>query len=274
MIQPALQQRLGVTVIIENKPGASGSIGTAMVAKSPPDGSTWAVVFDNHAANPFVLPSMPFDTEKDLIPVLFIGTAPYIVTTSPDKPFKTLADFISAAKVKPGGVSYGSVGAGSVGHLAMTLLANRAGVNLLHVPYRGGGPAMNDAIAGHVDVLIGSTVLQIPQVEGGKIRALFHTGKERLSAKPEVPSADESFPGFAAYAWWGVFAPAGTPRSMVDKLAAEMTACLREERIAKQLIETQQIDLRLGGPDELGKFVAEQMKTWGGVARDNNIKGG
>lgn len=273
MIQPALQQRLGSTIIIENKPGASGSIGTGVAAKSPPDGATWVTVFDNHAANPFVLPSMPFDTEKDLVPVLLIGTAPYMVTTAPSKPYKSLADVIAAAKEKPDTISYGSVGAGSIGHLAMVLLSNRAGVKLVHVPYRGGGPAMNDVIAGHVEMLIGSTALQIPQVEGGKIRALFHTGRGRLKSQPDVPAASETFPGFEAYAWWGVFAPTGTPKAMIDKFGSEMAACLREERVAKQLIETQQVDLRLAGPEVLGKFLAEQMQTWGKVVRENNIKG-
>lgn len=274
MIQPALQQRLKATVIIENRPGASGSIGTGVVAKSPPDGTTWAVVFDNHAANPFVLPSMPFDTEKDLAPVLLIGTAPYMVVTALSKPYKSLADVIAAAKAKPGAVSYGSVGAGSIGHLAMTLLSNRAGIQLVHVPYRGGGPAMNDAIAGHVDMMIGSVALQLPQVNAGKIRPLFITGKSRLAAHPDVPAASETFPGFEAYAWWGVFAPAGTPQAIIDKFAAEMAASLREERVAKTLIETQQIDLKLGGPQVMGKFLAEQMQTWGKVVRENNIRGG
>ena len=274
MIQPALQQRLGTTVIIENKAGASGSVGTAVVAKSPPDGTTWLIVFDNHGANPYVLQNLPYDTEKDLDPVLFIGTAPYMVTTNPNKPFKTLADVIAAAKAKPNGVSYGSVGSGSIGHLAMTLLANRAGVQLTHVPYRGGGPAMNDTVAGHVDLLIGSTALQIPQIDGGKIRAVVHTGKSRLKSKPEVPTVAESgFPGFEAYAWWGVFAPAGTPKAMIDKFGSEMAACLREERVSKQLIETQQVDLRLGGPEEMRKFLASEMQTWSKVVRDNNIKG-
>jgi len=273
MIQPALQQRLGATIIIENKPGASGTIGTALVAKAPPDGTTWAVVFDNHAANPFVQHSMPFDTEKDLDPVLLIGTAPYMVTTKPDKPYKNLADVVAAAKAQPDKINYGSVGAGSIGHLAMALLSNRAGIKLVHVPYRGGGPLMNDAVAGHVDMAIGSTALQIPQINGGKVRALFHTGKSRLAAKPDVPTVNEMFPGFEAYAWWGVFAPAKTPKSMIDKFGAEMAACLREERVAKQLIETQQVDLRLAGPPELGKFLSEQIRTWGKVVRDNNIKG-
>jgi tripartite-type tricarboxylate transporter receptor subunit TctC len=273
MIQPALQQRLKSTIIIENKPGASGSIGTGMVAKSPPDGSAWAIVFDNHAVNPFVLPSMPFDTEKDLMPVLLIGTAPYMVVTAPSKPYNNLADVIAAAKAKPG-LNYGSVGAGSIGHLAMTLLSSRAGITLTHVPYRGGGPAMNDAIAGHVEMMIGSVALQLPQVNAGKIRGLFHTGKGRLKAKPEVAPVVDTFPGFEAYAWWGVFTPTGTPQPLIERMAAEMSACLREERVSKVLVETQQIDLRLGGPKVMGEFLAQQMRTWGKVVRDNNIKAG
>src|SRR5580765_1030590 len=150
LVQPGLQQRLSTTVVIENRSGASGSVGTGYVAKSPPDGNTWLAVFDNHAANPFVLPSLPYDSEKDLDPVLLIGTAPYLISTANAKPFNTLADVIDAAKKSPGTLSYASVGSGSVGHLAMALLSQRAGVKLTHVPYRGGGPAMNDAVAGHV----------------------------------------------------------------------------------------------------------------------------
>ena len=274
LIQPTLQQRLGATIIIENRAGASGSVGTAAVAKSPPDGNTWLIVFDNHAANPFVMPSLPYDTEKDLDPVLLIGTAPYLVSTGAMKPFKTLADVIAAAKGNPDKVSYASVGSGSIGHLAMVLLSKRADVKLTHVPYRGGGPAMNDAVAGHVDLLVGSTALSIPQVQAGKIRPVVQTGKTRATALPDVPTVIEGgFPGFEAYAWWGVFAPAGTPRPIIERFGREMAACLREERVAKQLTETQQVSLVLGGPDEQRKFLADQMRVWGTVARENNIKG-
>ena len=274
LIQPTLQQRLGATIIIDNRAGASGSVGTAAVAKSPPDGNTWLVVFDNHAANPFVLQNLPYDTEKDFEPVLFIGTAPYLISTGPMKPFKTLADVIQAAKAKPDSVSYASVGSGSIGHLAMTLLAKQAGVGLVHVPYRGGGPAMNDTVAGHVDLLIGSTALSIPQVQGGKIRAVVQTGKARANALPDVPTVIESgFAGFEAYAWWGVFAPAGTPKPIIERFGSAMAACLREERVARQLTETQQVNLVLGGPEEQRKFLGEQMRVWGAVVRENNIKG-
>jgi tripartite-type tricarboxylate transporter receptor subunit TctC len=272
LIQPHMQQRLGTTVIIENRAGGGGSIGTAAVAKSSPDGSTWAMVFDNHAANPFVFPNMPFDTEKDLDPVQLIGIAPYVLSTNAQKPFKTLAEVVAAAKIKPGTLSYATVGAGSVGHLAMELLWKQAGVHLVHVPYRGGGPAMNDLIAGHVDLLIASTAQSVPFIQAGSIRALAQSGKTRTSTLANVPAIAESYPGFEAYAWWGVFAPAGTPKAIVSRFADELAASLREPGVAKQLNETQQVTFALGGPEELRKFVSEQMRLWGPVAREHNIQ--
>jgi len=272
LIQPHMQQRLGTTVIIENRAGGGGSIGTAAVAKSSPDGSTWAMVFDNHAANPFVFPNMPFDTEKDLDPVQLIGTAPYVLSTNAQKPFKTLAEVVAAAKTKPGTLSYATVGAGSVGHLAMELLWKQADVRLVHVPYRGGGPAMNDLIAGHVDLLIASTAQSVPFIQAGSIRALAQSGKTRTSTLANVPAIAESYPGFEAYAWWGVFAPAGTPKAIVSRFADELAASLREPGVAKQLNETQQVTFALGGPEELRKFVSEQMRLWGPVAREHNIQ--
>ncbi|MEI9806012.1 MAG: tripartite tricarboxylate transporter substrate binding protein [Pseudolabrys sp.] len=273
LVQAPLQDRLNTTIVIENRAGASGSVGTGYVAKSAPDGATWLAVFDNHAANPFVLPSLPYDTEKDLDPVLLIGTAPYLIATASSKPYKTLADVIAAARQKPGSISYASVGSGSVGHLAMALLADRAGVALVHVPYRGGGPAMTDALGGHVDLLVGSTALSMPQVSTGNLRALAQTGKARNPFLANVPTVDESgYPGFEASAWWGIFAPPGTPRPIVDKMSGAMAATLRDERISKQLIETQQVTMTLGGPDVLRTFVSDQMRVWGKVVKDNNIK--
>jgi tripartite-type tricarboxylate transporter receptor subunit TctC len=274
LVQAPLQERLGATIIIENRAGASGSVGTAWVAKSAPDGNTWLAVFDNHAANPFVLANLPYDSDKDLDPVLLIGTAPYLIATSKAKPFHTLADVIDTARKSPGTVSYGSVGSGSVGHLAMALLSQRAGVKLVHVPYRGGGPAMTDALGGHVDLLVGSTALSMPQVNSGNLRAVAQTGKTRNPFLAAVPTVSESgYPDFEAYAWWGIFAPAGTPKPMIERMGNEMAATLRDERISKQLIETQQVTLTLGGPQVLREFVAGQMKVWGKVVKDNDIKG-
>jgi tripartite-type tricarboxylate transporter receptor subunit TctC len=274
LIQPGLQQTLGATLVVEHKPGAQGSIGAAHAARAQPDGGTWLFVFDTHAVNP-ALQNLPFDTEKDLEPVLLVGTAPHILATHPSRPFKSLADVIAAAKEKPGSVTYASIGTGSLGHLTMVLLAKRAGVTFTHVAYRGGGPAMNDALAGHVDLIIGSTALVNPQVQGGGLRALVQTGSARQPALAAVPTAIEvGFPGFESNAWWGVFAPQGTPAGLIERFRAAAVAQMKEERIAKQLTETQQINLAFGGPDVLRQFLAQQMKLWGDVVRENGIKAG
>ena len=273
MAQPGLQQRLGATIVIENKSGASGSIGAAQVAKSPPDGNTWLFVFDTHAVNPFLM-NLPFDTEKDLDPVLLIGTAPNMLATNPSRPFRTLADLVEAGKQKPDAISFASIGTGSLGHLSMVVLGKRAGVRWTHVPYRGGAPAMNDAIAGHVDTVIASAAALTPQVKGGALRAIMQTGAGRMPNVPDVPTAIESgFPGFESYAWWGVFAPAGTPKPLVERFGGALAEVLGEERVKRQLEDSLQIKLALSGPEELRKFFAEQMKVWGAVVREHGFKG-
>jgi tripartite-type tricarboxylate transporter receptor subunit TctC len=154
------------------------------------------------------------------------------------------------------------------------LLSKQAGVKMVHVPYRGGGPAMNDALAGHVDLLVGSTALSIGQINAGKLRALLQTGKSRTAALPDIPTAiDAGFPGFEAYAWWGVFAPAGTPKPMIERFGSDLAATVREPAILKQLAESQQVTLDLGGPDSMRRFLAAQMKQWGAVVKENNITG-
>jgi len=273
MVQPGLQSRLGATVIIENRPGASGSAGAAAVAKSAPDGNTWLFVFDTHAVNPF-LQNLPFDTEKDLDPVVLIGTAPNVLATHPSRPYRTLADMIAAAKAKPDTLTYASVGSGSVGHLTMVQLTKKAGIKMVHVPYRGGGPAMNDAIAGHVDVIIGSAALVMPQITAEKIRPILQTGKTRMPTLPEVPTAIEAgFAGFESYAWWGVFAPAGTPQPVIARFGSALTETLRDPQIAKQIADTLQVNMLLGGPEDERTFLKAQMELWGPVVKDNSIKG-
>src|SRR5258708_7533044 len=179
---------------------------------------------------------------------------------------------VTAAKAKPGTLSYATVRAGSVGRRAREWLGRQGGVPLVLSPYRGGGPAMNDLIAGHVDLFIASTAASIPFIQAGSIRALAQSGKARTSTLANVPAIAESYPGFEAYAWWGVFAPAGTPKAIVSRFADELAASLREPGVAKQLNETQQVTFALGGPEELRKFVREQMRLWGPVAREHNIQ--
>jgi tripartite-type tricarboxylate transporter receptor subunit TctC len=272
MAQPGLQQKLGASIVIENRPGSSGSLGTGLVAKAPPDGNTWVFVFDSHAVNPFLI-DQDFDTVKDLAPVMLIGTAPNVLATHPSRPFKSFADVVAAAKAKPDTITYATIGSGSVGHLTMMLLTERAGCKLVHVPYRGGGPAMNDAIAGHVDLIIGSAALVMPQVNAKSIVPLMQTGKTRISSLSDVPTAiDNGFTNFESYAWWGVFAPAGTPKPIIERFGAALGDSLRDPGVSKLLTESLQVTLLLGGPELEAKFLAEQMALWGPVVKENNVK--
>lgn len=274
LVQPGLQQALGCNVIIENKAGAQGSIGTALAAKAAPDGGTWVIVFDTHAVNP-ALQTLPFDTEKDLAPVLLIGTAPHILACHPSRSFQSFADLVAAAKPKPGAITFASIGVGSLGHLTVALLSKRAGISLTHVAYRGGAPAMNDAIGGHVDLIVGSTALVNPQVQAGNLRALLQTGSARQPALAGVPTAIEAgFDGLVSNAWWAVFTPSGTPPALIERFRAAMVAVIKDEHVSKQLTDKQQINLSLGGPEVLRPFVTEQARLWGEVVRDNGIKVG
>src|SRR5437763_5913464 len=273
LVQTGLQLRLGANVIIENRPGASGTDGTTTVAKSAPDGNTWLFVFDTHSVNPYLM-NLQYDTEKDLDPVMLVATAPYLLAVNTRHDFKSLADVLAAAKAKPDSLSYASVGSGSIGHLFMVLLQKKTGVKLTHVPYRGGGPAMNDALGGHVDFIIGSVALVTPQLGSGKLRPIVQTGEKRVPALRDVATVMESgVSDLTAYTWWGVFAPAGTPKPAVERFHKELTASIREERVTKALTESQQMTLVLSTPEELGKFSTAQGKLWGPVVKENDIKG-
>ncbi len=273
LAQPLLERGLGQTVIIENRPGAGGSVGANAVAKAAPDGLTWLFVFDTHAVNPSLLPSMPFDSQKDLDPVMLIGTAPMVIAAHPQQPFRSFADLIQAGKERAGGLPYGTIGNGSLGHLAMTLLAKRAGTNFAHIPYRGGGPLINDAIGGHVPISIGSVALLATHLQAGTLRPLVQTGAQRAATLASLPTVAESgFPGFEAEAWWGVFAPAGTPAPIVQRFHAALAAAYRDAAIEKQLTETQQVKLMTTGPAELKAFFEAQMRIWSEVFRENQIK--
>ena len=272
-LQGPLQTRLNRVVIVENKSGAAGSLGAAQVAKSAPDGSTLLVTFDSHAVIPSILDKPPLDVERDLVPVLLVGTAPYVIAANADLPYKSFADVIAAAKAKPGSVKYASVGIGTLGHLAMTLLANKAGVDLLHVPYRGGGPAMNDVLGGHVDLIAGSAALITPQLEGGKLRPILQLGRERLSALKDTPTAIEAgFADFETLAWWGIFAPKGTPADITAKIGGEIRGILSEPATTAKLRETQMMTLLLAEGDAFNAFFTKQLQFWGKVVRDNNIR--
>ncbi len=272
LTNPGLQQRLGTTVIVENRAGAGGATGAAMVAKSQPDGLNWLYVFDSHAVLPSLLP-LPFDAKKDLEPVMLIGTAPMVLACHPSRPYKTFADVVKDAKARPDTVNFGTVGNGSLGHLSMVLLGKKAAFTARHVPYRGGGPAITDAVGGHIDLIIGSAALLAAQIEAGALRPLLQTGPVRLSNLAGTQTAKEAgFPDFEALAWWGVFAPAGTPKPIQERFLKELDATLHDANVTKVMTETQQITLLRQGPEEFRKFFAEQMNIWGAVVRENDIK--
>jgi tripartite-type tricarboxylate transporter receptor subunit TctC len=273
LIAAKLSDSLGQPFVVENRSGASGTIGTAFVAKSPADGYTFIFVFDYHAVNPFLMPNLPFDTVKDLAPVTLIGTAPMAIATAAGKPYKSFVDVVAAAKVKPGAVSIGSVGNGSLGHLTMVLVQQASGIRLIHIPYKGGGPMTADAVGGQIDLAIGSVAVITPHVTGGKLRAIAVTGDARSRALPDVPAlAEQGLPGFSALAWWAVFAPAGVPKPVIDKFHAELVKAFNLPDVRKLLTETLGIDLVVSPPEGLAQWLETQMQRWGKVVRENNIR--
>jgi len=273
LIGAKLSDSLGQQFVVENRSGASGTIGTAFVAKSPADGYTFIFVFDYHAVNPFLIPDLPFDTVKDLAPVTLIGTAPMAIATGAAKPYKSFDDVVAAAKAKPNTVSIGSVGNGSLGHLTMVLVQQTSGIRLIHIPYKGGGPMTADAVGGQIDLAIGSVAVITPHVNGGKLRAVAVTGDTRSRALPDVPAlAEQGLPGFSALAWWAIFAPAGVPKPIMDKFHAELVKAFNLPDVRKLLTETLGIDLVVGPPEGLQKWLADEMQRWGKVVRENNIR--
>jgi tripartite-type tricarboxylate transporter receptor subunit TctC len=273
LVQVGLQTRLNATIIIENKPGGVGAIGANQAARSKPDGSSFLVTFDSHAVIPALIEKPPLDIEKDLVPVILVGTAPYVVAVNTKRDWKTFADAVTAAKQPSGIVSYASIGLGTISHLTMVALTKKIGTEMVHVPFKGGGPAVIDVTAGHVDMICGSAALLLPHITGGKLRPIMQMGKKRLAALPDVPTAAESgFADFEAVAWWGVFAPTGTPPAIVAQVEKAFRDTCSEPTIAARLKETQQMDLTLEGPEPFDKFFKSQISTWGKFVKDNNIR--
>ena len=271
ILQVPLQTALGQTVIVENKGGASGSIGAAAVAAAPADGYTFAVVFDTHGVNPALITNLPFDSKKDLTPIVLVGTSPMVLATFVGSEYKTFADVVAATKAKKN-VSYGSIGSGSLGHVAMTLLGKNGNIDWAHIPYKGGGPLMNDAVAGHVPLSIGSVFVTKPHIDSGRMRPLAVTSPKRSPDLPNVPTISESgYPGFEAPAWWAVLAPAKTPPDILKRMNEALNAVLKSPDIAKKL-DAQGIDVVGGSADAARVFIDKQMDIWAKVVKDNGIK--
>ena len=269
LAQP-LSQQIGQSIVVENKGGASGAIGTAAVAAAAPDGYTFAVVFDTHGVNPSLMPNMVFDSRKDLAPVVLIGTAPMLLGASKGSPVTSFAQLVEASKAKQK-TSYGTIGAGSLGHLAMASLAKTAGFDWTHVPYRGGGPLMTDAAGGHVPLVVGSLFLVKPQVDAGNVKPLVVSTSKRSRQMPDVPTIAESgFPGFDAPAWWGVIGPAKLPPAVISRFNDALGKALRTPEVAQKL-NAQGIDILAAGPEVFKPFVDKQISTWAKFIKDNNI---
>ena len=267
-----LTQKLGQQVVVENRGGASGSIGTHAVAAAPPDGYTFGVVFDTHAVNPSLIPTLPFDTLNDLVPVMLIGTSPMVIVTHPSQPYRDFRELLAAARSKP--VPYGSIGTGSLGHLAMLQIANLQKVELTHIPYRGGGPLVTDALGGQVPVAIGSVFVMNPHVKAGKLKALAVTSSRPSPQMPGVATvAEQGVPGYAALAWWGVIAPKGTSPQIAARMHEALAGALKDPAVAEKLT-AQGMDIIGGGPQELDRFLRGEISRWAKVVTENKVKAG
>jgi tripartite-type tricarboxylate transporter receptor subunit TctC len=267
-----LNATLGQQFIVDNRTGGSGAIGTAIAAKANPDGYTYVFVFDTHAVNPSLIPNLPFDTLKDFAPVMLVSTAPMAYVTLPTKPYKNFGDVVKAAKAKPDTVTFGSVGSGSLGHLTTTLVQQAGSFKLVHVPYKGGGPMLADALGGHIEVAIGTVAVTSPYAKSGRLRALAVTGDKRSHAMPDVPAlAEQGFPGFSALAWWGILGPTGIPKPVLGKFHAELVKVLNQPEVRHQL-EQLGMDLVVSNPEELHKFVVAELARWSKVVREFRIK--
>ena len=267
-----LTQQLGQQFVVENRGGASGSIGTQAVATSPPDGYTFGVVFDTHAVNPSLIPSLPFDTVKDLAPVMLVGTSPMAIVAHVSQPYKDFREVLAAAKKEP--LAIGSIGTGSLGHLAIAQIGNLTKAEFTHVPYKGGGPLMTDALGNQVPLAIGTVFLVNPHVKAGKLKALAVTSAQPSPQLPgAAPVADQGVPGFAALAWWGIIAPAGTPAPIVKHMHEELSKALANPAVAEKL-SAQGMDIVGGGPEALERFVRGEIARWAQVVKENKIRAG
>jgi tripartite-type tricarboxylate transporter receptor subunit TctC len=217
-------------------------------------------------------PKLPFDPAKDFAPVMLVGTAPMAITTAPGKPFKSFADVVAAAKANPDTVTIGNVGNGSIAHLTTILLNQAAGIRLVAVPYKGGGPLSIDVMGGQVELAVASTAAQAQHVRNGKLRALVLTGDQRSHTMPDVPTLTEQGIKLSAHAWWGILAPAGTPRPIIDKFVSELNKALNLPDVRKILTETLGMDVVAASPEETQKWIAAEMARWGKVVRENNIR--
>jgi tripartite-type tricarboxylate transporter receptor subunit TctC len=271
MVGQQLGERLGQSVVIDNRGGAGGTIGTDMAAKAAPDGYTLLLVSVAHAFNPAMYRKLPYDPEKAFVPIGMVAAGPVALMVHPALPVHSVAELIALAKAKPGQLNYATAGIGSFQHLASELFKLQTGVDMVHVPYKGGGPAMMDTIAGQAQVNMASLIQVGPHVKSGKLRLIATSGTKRSSLFPEVPTVAETVPGYDATNWWGLLAPAGTPQQVVSKLNSELEALLRSDETKKRM-EGEGADILRMTPAEFGRFIADATQKWAKVVKQAGIQ--
>jgi tripartite-type tricarboxylate transporter receptor subunit TctC len=267
-----LSKRWGQPVVVENKGGAAGQIGADSVAKAKPDGYTLLLGnIGTQAINPSLYAKLPYDADKAFAPVSLVAELPLAMMVNPALPAKTASEFITLAKSKPGQLSYSSSGAGSAPHLAAEIFKDQTGTFVLHVPYRGGGPAIADLLAGHVQLSFMTVLEASGHIKGGKLRALAVTGDKRVQALPDVPTLAEGVvPGFNAISWIGLLAPAGTPPDVVDKIAADVRAVLADDAVKARITALGGVP-RATTPQEFGKLIADDKARYAQIIRSRKI---
>jgi tripartite-type tricarboxylate transporter receptor subunit TctC len=262
---------LGQQFVIENRGGAGGTIGEAMVAKAAADGYNILHDATAYSVNGVLYSNLSFDYNRDFDPVALVSLVPNILVVTPDLPVNTFADVIAYAKSAPDGIDMASSGNGTLQHLSLEMFRFMTGTRINHVPYRGGGPALNDVMTGQVKVLFSNGSAAIGLIQGGKVKAICHTGKGRLKSLPDIPPASDTLPGFEAYEWNGVFVPHGTPQAIVQTLNAKINEAIASREV-KTRFEQLNIETRATTPEQFGAYVKDQMERWGKIVKDANIK--
>ena len=262
---------LGQPVVVENRPGASGSLGVQQAAAASPDGYTLVMPITSFPINPS-LRKLPFDTIKDFAPVVLAGTLPLVLVVNPDVPAKSVAELIALARSKPRGINFANSGNGTTAHLAGELFNRMAGTQMVSVNYKGGGPAVSDLLGGHVQVYFSTIPSVVQHIQAGKLRALAVTGKERSPEMPDIPTVAESgLPDFEVTAWFGIFAPAQTPQPDVARLNAELVMFLAMAEVREKLAN-HGVEPGGGSPESLGRFLVCEVAKWGDVVREAGIR--
>ena len=264
-----LQDSWGQPVVVESRPGASTLIGTTAAAKAPPDGYTLIISVSNHTTNPAMREKMPYDTLKDFRPISLMARTPVVVYANPQFPANDLTALVALAKAKPGTVTFGSAGTGSMTHLTAELLKQSAGVDMTHVVYRGGTPALTDVISGHLNMTFATVGQALPQYRAKQVKALGISSEKRYPSVPEIPTFKEQGIDLVTTEWYGLLAPAGTPPEIVNKLNAEVRKILSQPGLGERLTA---IELVSSTPDELDKFIRSEMIRWTPLVHQLGIK--